>query len=288
MTKPTMSGKVKQAVRHSYGRVASRVLRQDAAPDCCGPARPASCCAPAEAPGGTACTAARLYSAQELTDLPDSVTDAALGCGNPTALASLRPGEVVLDLGSGGGIDCFLAAKKVGPEGRVIGLDMTPQMVELARHNARKVGLDNVEFRQGEMENIPLPDETVDVVISNCVINLSPSKDAVFGEIHRVLRPGGRMMVSDIVLHGEIPGPLRENLDVWAGCLAGALDEADYLARIRAAGLGPVTVLSRDYLSAEWLGEWEDVSALLAEMGVSLSDLDRKVASIKVEAHKAE
>ncbi|MCP4620752.1 MAG: arsenite methyltransferase, partial [Bradyrhizobium sp.] len=178
--------------------------------------------------------ASAFYSDEELGALPDSAADAALGCGNPTAIAALQPGEVVLDLGSGGGIDCFLAAQQVGPGGRVIGLDMTTDMIKLARRNAKKIGATNVDFRYGEMEDIPLPDASIDVVISNCVVNLSPDKDAVFGEVYRVLRPGGRVMVSDMVTDGEIPAPLRERMDAGAGCISGALDEALYLDKIRA------------------------------------------------------
>jgi len=230
------------------------------------------------------------------------VTDVSLGCGNPTAIAELQPGEVVLDLGSGGGIDCFLAAKKVGPEGKVIGLDMTPDMIKLARRNAKKVGATNVEFRYGEMEDIPLPDESVDAIISNCVINLSPDKDAVFSEAYRVLRPGGRMMVSDIVINGQLPQSIRDSLDAWAGCIAGALDEPVYLGKIRAAGFEKVKVLSRDYVRTDQVIEEEKVQlvavgpdgpiegqgvqALLDEAGVSLGDLAQTVASVKVKAHK--
>ena len=170
-------------------------------------------------------------------DLPDSVTQASAGCGNPTAIAGLRPGEVVLDLGSGGGIDCFLAARKVGPTGHVIGVDMTPEMISLARRNKAKLGLDNVEFRLGEMEHMPVADGSVDVIISNCVINLAPDKDPVFAESYRVLKPGGRMSVSDIVTYGELPDLLRRSLEAWAGCLAGALDEDAYLDKMRSAGL---------------------------------------------------
>jgi len=253
---------------------------------CCGPSRAEPCCSPSEAAVESTGTAARFYSIGELAGLPDSVSDVALGCGNPTAIAELQPGEVVLDLGSGGGIDCFLAAKKVGPEGRVIGLDMTPDMIKLARRNAKKVGATNVEFRYGEMEDIPLPDEAVDTIISNCVINLSPDKDAVFGEAYRVLRPGGRMSVSDIVIHGELPQAIRGRLDAWAGCIAGALDELDYLNKIRAAGFEEVEVLSRETVKIGEATEWEDAQALLSEAGLSPRDLDHTVASVKVKARK--
>jgi SAM-dependent methyltransferase len=237
--------------------------------------------------------------------LPASVTGASLGCGNPTAIADLKPGEVVLDLGSGGGIDCFLAAQKVGPTGRVIGLDMTPDMLKLAQHNAKLMHADNVEFRFGEMEDIPLPDASVDVIISNCVINLSTDKDSVFGEAYRVLRPGGRMMVSDMVVERELPPAIRGRLDAWASCVAGALSEPDYLARIRTAGFQKVEVESRDYLPITQIAEGgseeqlvRDVAgglgmdeaeahAILVETGLSARDLVNMVASIRVKAFKA-
>jgi ubiquinone/menaquinone biosynthesis C-methylase UbiE len=226
------------------------------------------------------------------------VADASLGCGNPLAIAEIQPGEVVLDLGSGGGIDCFLAARQVGPEGKVIGLDMTTEMIKLARNNAKKMGATNVDFRYGEMEDIPLPDSSVDAVISNCVINLSPDKDAVFSEVYRVLKPGGRMSVSDIVVDGQLPQAIRQSLDSWAGCIAGALDESDYLGKIEAAGFQEVEVLSRDYTELDE-ADWEDVQvmvvgadgeqdlqAMLAETGLSAKEVARKVASIKVRALK--
>ena len=301
--KETTDERIKEAVRQTYGDVARRLVEQPTPASCCGPSEPASCCGPSEAAAELTDSAARLYSAEELAELPDSVTDISLGCGNPTAIAELRPGEVVLDLGSGGGIDCFLAARKVGPQGRVIGLDMTPDMIKLAQRNAKKVGATNVEFRYGEMEDIPLPDESVDVIISNCVINLSPDKDAVFGEAYRVLRPGGRMSVSDIVVYGEFPRSIRDRLDAWAGCVAGALDESDYLNKIQRAGFEEVEVLSRDYVTTSQVPEaWEAqllvlgadgqasegevLQTLLDEAGVSVSELAQKVASIKVKARK--
>lgn len=293
---------IKEAVRQTYGDIARRFVEEPvlsnglspskgavegpARASCCGPNQPTNCCGPLEAAAESTSTAVRLYSAGELADLPDSVTGIALGCGNPTAITELRPGEAVLDLGSGGGIDCFLAAREVGSEGRVIGLDMTPDMIKLARRNAKKVGATNVEFRYGEMEDIPLPDESVDVIISNCVINLSLDKSAVFGEAYRVLRPGGRMSVSDIVIHGELPQSIRDRLDAWAGCIAGALDESDYLSNIRAVGFEEVKVLSRDYVKIGETAGWEDVQALLSEVGLSPRDLDHTVASIKVKARK--
>jgi arsenite methyltransferase len=253
-----------------------------------GEASRASCCGPSEevAEDAGADGAARFYSVAELADLPGSVTDVSLGCGNPTAIASLQPGEVVLDLGSGGGIDCFIAAGKVGPEGRVIGLDMTPDMIKLARRNAKKVGLKNVEFRYGEMEDIPLPDASVDVVISNCVINLSPNKDAVFGEVFRVLRPGGRMTVSDIVVDGDLPRSVRSRLDAWASCIAGALDESVYLDKIRAAGFEEVEVLSREVAAPEQVSEGKETQAQLDETGFSSRELAGKIASVNVTARK--
>jgi len=314
--------RIKSAVRQAYGGIARRFTGYDAAPPaqaaapggCCGSSAPAprdkgqsDCCGPARGsccePQGATSAAASYYSATELDGLPETVTDASLGCGNPIAIAELQPGETVLDLGSGGGIDCFLAARQVGPGGTVIGLDMTPEMIKLARRNAKKMGVTNVDFRFGEMEEIPLPDRSVDVVISNCVINLSPDKDAVFREVLRVLSPGGRMNFSDIVVDGDLPRSIRDNLDAWASCVAGALDEAEYLSKIRAAGFEDVQVLSRSYTGISEAAEWEDVQvlvagpdgeiaqgeeaqALLTEAGLSPHDLAHKVASVKVRARK--
>jgi len=326
MTEIREEEKIRSAVRQAYGGIARRFV-EDPAPgpaegtaqaSCCGSTESAaqdcgcgssgsgaedgaqaSCCGTEVVASG----AARYYSDAELNGLPESVTDISLGCGNPLAISELQPGEVVLDLGSGGGIDCFLAAKQVGPEGKVIGLDMTPEMIKLARRNAKKVGATNVDFRYGEMEEIPLPDQSVDAVISNCVINLSPDKDAVFREVFRILRPGGRMNVSDIVVDGELPQPIRDSLNAWAGCVAGALDESEYLSKISAAGFEDVQVLSRDYSeigeTAEWedlqllvagpdgkIAEGEEAQALLSESGLSPHDLAHKVASVKVRARK--
>jgi len=189
------------------------------------------------------------YSNEDLKDLPASAINIAAGCGNPTALASLRKGEEVLDLGSGGGIDAFLAARKVGSKGKVVGVDMTEEMIQLAKENALKARIENVEFRLGEIENLPVEDKTIDVIISNCVINLSPDKSKVFNEAFRVLRPGGRMFISDIVTHGELPSEVRGSLEMWASCLAGALEEKDYLQKIKNAGFEKVEVVSkRDFM----------------------------------------
>ena len=190
---------------------------------------------------------ARLYASTDISDLPATVTDVAFGCGNPTAIAALQPGEVVLDLGSGGGIDCFLAAKMVGETGRVFGVDMTAEMIALARKNAGKVGATNVEFRLGEIEHLPIADASVDVIISNCVINLSPDKDQVFREALRVLRPGGRLQVSDIVWTRPVPEDVKQDMEKWAGCIAGALLESEYLGKIESAGFGDVTSVSSEY-----------------------------------------
>jgi arsenite methyltransferase len=281
--------KVKEKVRERYGEVAAQFVGKGEPVSCClpqqancCPPQQASCCGPSQTDVTQLTNAMRLYSAQELADLPESVTDVALGCGNPTAIAELKPGEVVLDLGSGGGIDCFLAARQVGPQGRVIGLDMTPEMVKLARQNAKKVGATNAEFRYGEMEDMPLPDESVDVIISNCVINLSPDKDKVFSEAHRVLRPGGRLAVSDIVTYGSLPEVVRSSLEAWAGCVAGALDETIYLDKMRQAGFTEVEVTARNFAEIE---QWAELGEP-PEPVQHPDELKGKVASIKVTAHK--
>jgi arsenite methyltransferase len=202
-----------------------------------------SCCGSSEAPAGeTSSWAEKLYSAQDLGALPQDVTELSLGCGNPTAIAELRPGEAVLDLGSGSGLDCFLAAQQVGPQGRVVGLDMTDDMLALAQRNLAKVGAANVEFHKGEMESMPLADATFDAIISNCVINLSPDKDAVFGESFRVLKPGGRMRVSDIVWTRQPTEAERSDLASWAGCIAGALQVEEYVGKLRGAGFANIDV----------------------------------------------
>jgi arsenite methyltransferase len=222
---------IKDVVKEKYGQAALRVSSGDAG--CCA----SSCCGGAEPVlGAVDPITANLYDEAQTKGLPAEAVLASLGCGNPTLLAQLNPGEVVLDLGSGGGIDVLLSARRVGPTGKAYGLDMTDEMLALARANQQKAGVGNVEFLKGEIERIPLPDDTVDVIISNCVINLSADKDQVLREAFRVLKPGGRFAVSDVVVKGEIPAAIRRSVELWIGCLSGALDENDYLARLRAAG----------------------------------------------------
>jgi SAM-dependent methyltransferase len=220
---------LREAVQDRYARAALSVKESSSA-SCCGGGEPASASTVPDLIGRG------LYDADSAGDLPDDALAASLGCGNPTALAELHPGEVVLDLGSGGGIDVLLSARRVGPTGKAYGLDMTPEMLELARENARVAGADNVEFLEGTIESIPLPDESVDVIISNCVINLSGDKDAVLAEAFRVLRPGGRFAVSDIVLTRALPPVVQPLMAAWTGCVAGALVDSDYVARLEAAG----------------------------------------------------
>ena len=222
---------IKQAVRERYGQIA-RDFRPEAGAACCGPT---SCCDDRGA-------AVRLYADETLTELPPEVTGLALGCGDPLRIHRLQPGQTVLDLGSGGGIDCFRAAQQVGPAGHVIGVDMTPEMIDRARRNAQQLGLTNVEFRLGEIEHLPVADASVDVIISNCVINLVPDKRQVFREAYRVLRPGGWLSVSDIVTRGELPEGLRRSLAAWTGCLAGAVDVEEYIAGLGEAGFEEVQV----------------------------------------------
>ncbi len=220
---------VREAVRERYGDIAKRVAAGE--PGSCDPCKPASDPITRD-----------LYASNETSSLPQAAVLASLGCGNPTALAELAPGEVVLDLGSGGGIDVLISARRVGPSGKAYGLDMTDEMLALARENQRKAGVANAEFLKGTIEEVPLPDRSVDVVISNCVINLSTDKGRVLREAFRVLRPGGRFAVSDIVVRRELPDALRRSLELWAGCVAGALTERDYRNLLEAAGFADVTV----------------------------------------------
>ena len=234
---------VKEVVKEKYGQAALRVVSGEGNA-CCG-SSPSSCCS-----GGDPITS-DLYDQLQKDELPEAAVLASLGCGNPTALAQLSPGEVVLDLGSGGGIDVLLSARRVGPTGKAYGLDMTDEMLALARENQRRAAVENVEFLKGEIENVPLPDESVDVVISNCVINLSLDKDKVLAEAFRVLKPGGRFAVSDMVFQGDlslVPEVIRSSVEAWGGCIAGALEERDYVARLARVGFADAEVVpTTDY-----------------------------------------
>jgi arsenite methyltransferase len=259
---------IKGAVVERYGSRAREQLKKSETIELTAAAgEDASCCGPsAPATEETSTWAEKLYSSQQLGALPGDVTELSLGCGNPTAIAELRPGEAVLDLGSGSGLDCFLAAQAVGVEGRVVGLDMTDDMLELAQRNLAKVGAKNVEFHKGEMESMPLPDGTFDVIVSNCVINLSPDKDAVFRESHRVLKPGGRMRVSDIVWTREPTAEERSDLASWAGCVAGALQVEEYVGKLRAAGFSEIdTKLSGEPDKRGWASAY--ITATKASTG---------------------
>src|ERR1035441_558154 len=223
---------VKELVQEKYGQAALRVSKGGSS--CCGAsAARDGCCDP---------ITSNLYDASQTGALPEKAVLASLGCGNPTALAELKPGETVLDLGSGGGIEVLLSARRVGPSGKPYGLDMTDEMLALARENQRKAGVENAEFLKGEIEHIPLPDNSVDVVISNCVINLSADKDRVLREAFRVLKPGGRFAVSDVVVTGEIPAAIRKNVELWIGCIAGALRDTDYTAKLASAGFENIAI----------------------------------------------
>src|ERR1700690_3234580 len=245
-----MGADIKDVVREKYGQEALRV--HTGGSSCCGASSALdSCCDP---------ITTNLYDAAQASQIPENALKASLGCGNPTALAQLNPGETVLDLGSGGGIDVLLSAKRVGPTGKAYGLDMTDEMLALARENQRKSGIDNVEFLKGEIESIPLPDNSVDVIISNCVINLSGDKDKVLQEAFRVLKPGGRFAVSDVVVRGDVPEQVRRSMEMWVGWIAGALEDREYIGKLAQAGfdgidIEPTRVYSvqdaRQFLSGE-------------------------------------
>jgi SAM-dependent methyltransferase len=222
---------IQEAVKQKYGEAAKRAAGGGTAS--CGGGAELSCCDP---------ITKDLYNEAEKAVLPEKAVAASLGCGNPTALAQLQPGEIVLDLGSGGGIDVILSAKRVGPTGKAFGLDMTDEMLTLARENQKKAGVENVEFLKGAIENIPLPDNSVDVIISNCVINLSGDKDRVLREAFRVLRPGGRLAISDVVVRGEVAADIRKSMELWVGCIAGALEEYEYRVKLYAAGFESVDI----------------------------------------------
>jgi len=284
---------IKKQVQEKYGALADKfnqaghasmneVIPLTAGGGCCGPVD--GCASTGDWQWGQI-----LYQAGDLSGLPASVTGISLGCGNPTAIANLKPGETVLDLGSGGGIDCFLAAQQVGPTGRVIGVDMTDSMLALANQNKAKMGLTNVEFRKGEIENLPVDSGSVDVIISNCVINLSPDKDAVFAEAWRVLKPGGRLTVSDMVTEGEFPEQLRRNIQAWAGCITGALDQGVYLQKLAQAGFVGIEVESRTSYGLEQIDRLDEASRKAISQGVDWNTVpaDVRLFSAKIIARKA-
>jgi len=254
---------VKEIVKEKYGNAALRVA-SGAGNSCCGQDRPGL-------DGASDPITSNLYNAAEEGEVPDTAIKASLGCGNPTALAELKPGEIVLDLGSGGGIDVLLSARRVGPTGKAFGLDMTEQMLALAEENKRKSGLTNVEFLRGEIENIPLADNSVDVIISNCVINLSGDKDRVLTEAFRVLKPGGRFAVSDVVVRGHVPDAIKKNMELWVGCVAGALSDDEYVAKLAGAGfehvgIEPTRVYSIEEARGFLSGRGLHVDALVTEV----------------------
>ena len=265
---------IKEAVREKYGQAALQV--QSGGNSCCGPSAAFdACCDP---------ITKDLYDADQARQIPEEALRASLGCGNPTALAELRPGETVLDLGSGGGIDVLLSAERVGPTGKAYGLDMTDEMLTLAQENQRKSGVTNVEFLKGEIENIPLPDNSVDVIISNCVINLSADKSRVLQEAFRVLKPGGRFAVSDVVVRGDVPEEVRKNVLLWVGCIAGALKDMDYVSKLAEAGFESIEIEpTRIY-------RVEDARAFLSNEGIDVDaiapQVDSKFMSAFVRATK--
>jgi SAM-dependent methyltransferase len=268
-----VSQDIQEVVKEKYGQAALRVVRGKS-----------SCCCGASAQACSDPITSDLYPSADASQVPVDALRASFGCGNPTALAELKPGETVLDLGSGGGIDVLLSARRVGPTGKAYGLDMTDEMLVLARENQRQSGLSNVEFLKGEIENIPLPDNSVDVIVSNCVINLSADKDRVLAEAFRVLRPGGRFAVSDIVVRGEIPPEIRRNVELWAGCVAGALEESEYRAKLAAAGFEEIGVQPTRIYGAQ------DARGLLAAEGFDFAaiapQIEGKFMSAFVRARK--
>ncbi len=264
---------IKTAVQTKYGEAARQVAVGGTA--CCGGAAELSLCDP---------ITRNLYDESQKSGLPSEAVAASLGCGNPTALAELRPGEIVLDLGSGGGIDVLLSARRVAPHGKAYGLDMTDEMLALARENQRKAGVENVEFLRGEIENIPLPRDFVNVVISNCVINLSADKDRVLREAFRVLKPGGRFAVSDVVVRGPVPLAIRRSIELWVGCVAGAMDESDYRGKLSAAGFVEIEIEPTRVYGIE------DARQFLAAKGIDVDaiapEVEGKFASAFIRARK--
>ncbi len=275
-------GNVTELVRERYGAAARRVLENSEPTSCCGPQ--SSCCGGSPFNGSVDPITSNLYVNGETDELPDAAVLASLGCGNPTALAQLEAGQTVLDLGSGGGIDVILSARRVGPTGKAYGLDMTDDMLALARRNAEEAGIPNVEFLKGQIESIPLPDASVDVIISNCVINLSGDKHAVLAEAFRVLKPGGRFAVSDVVVRGEVPAAVRRSMELWVGCVAGALEEQEFLRLLNDVGFTDASIEpTRVYRS-------EDARQFLQESGVDvdahIDEIDGRFMAAFVRATK--
>jgi arsenite methyltransferase len=276
-----MTDTLKQTVKEKYGAAATRAA-QGSATSCCGPV--SSCCGGAAFDGTVDPITSNLYSDADTAGLPTEAVLASLGCGNPTALMQLAPGETVLDLGSGGGIDVLLSAKRVGPTGKAYGLDMTDEMLALANENKRRAGAENVEFLKGEIEQVPLPNDSVDVVISNCVINLSADKGKVLREAFRVLKPGGRFAVSDVVVHGEVPEAVRRSMELWIGCVAGALEDRQYETLLAEAGFTDISIEpTRVYRS-------EDAKAFLSGTGLDVetvaAEVDGRFMSAFIRATK--
>ena len=270
-----MTTTLTETVQEKYGAAARRVLEgvqqgKSEAASCCGPVN--SCCGSAAFDGTTDPITSNLYVTGEQKELPEAAVLASLGCGNPTALAELKEGEVVLDLGSGGGIDVLLSARRVGPTGKAFGLDMTDDMLALAKRNAAEAGVTNVEFLRGHIESIPLPSNSVDVIISNCVINLSGDKPTVLKEAFRVLKPGGRFAVSDVVVQGELPEDVKQSMELWVGCVAGALSDTEFVSLLRSAGFeNPSVELTRTY-------DFLDAKAFLANTGLDADRIANEVA----------
>jgi arsenite methyltransferase len=269
-----MSTDIKEVVKEKYGQTALRV--HTGGSSCCGASTAMdTCCDP---------ITTNLYDETQANQVPEGALKASLGCGNPTALAQLNPGETVLDLGSGGGIDVLLSASRVGPTGKAYGLDMTDEMLALARENQLKSDVENVEFLRGEIENIPLPDNSVDVIISNCVINLSADKDRVLREAFRVLKPGGRFAVSDVVVHGDVPAEVRQNVLLWVGCIAGALQDTEYISKLGDAGFEAIEI------EPTRIHNVEDARVFLNEQGVDVDAIaprvDGKFMSAFIRAKK--
>jgi SAM-dependent methyltransferase len=266
---------LRATVREKYGAAARRVLdgvetAKASGESCCGPVN--SCCGGAAFDGSTDPITSNLYVTGETDELPEAAVLASLGCGNPTALAQLNAGEVVLDLGSGGGIDVLLSARRVGPQGKAYGLDMTDDMLELARKNAAEAGVKNVEFLRGRIEEIPLPGSSVDVIISNCVINLSGDKRAVLAEAFRVLKPGGRFAVSDVVVQGELPDDVKRSMELWVGCVAGALGDEEFVSLLHEVGFTDASVeMTRTY-------SFDDAKAFLVNTGLEADRIAHEVA----------